>query len=97
MSEQAGTVYQCPDEGVPRHVFAYHVNGPDVPAVGICQACEAIDFDTLREHEKAAVAAAENLAYERGVKAGYMARQDAVAVVDILRDALAAIDALEKP
>ena len=42
----------------------------------------------------AAVAAAENLAYERGVKAGYTARQDAVAVVDILRDALAAIDAL---
>ena len=45
----------------------------------------------------AAVNEAENLAYERGVKAGYTARQDAVAVVDILRDALAAIDALEKP
>jgi len=42
----------------------------------------------------AAVAAAENLAYERGVKAGYTAREEAVAVVDILRDALAAIDAL---
>jgi hypothetical protein len=72
-------------------------------AVAAVAAAEQIAFTAGQEKEREmsapgvalAVAAAENLAYERGVKAGYTAREDAVAVVSCLRAALAAIDALE--
>jgi len=86
-------LYKPNGDGIKNTIISHaHDDGALALAAKVLAWAAATEEDAL-----AAVAAAENFAYERGVKAGYTARQDAVAVVDILRDALAAIDALEKP